>query len=40
MGIVRANDILQLRLWLVEEENHERKSFDTKASTRNSPPMV
>jgi CIC family chloride channel protein len=40
IGIVRANDILQLRRWLVEEENHERKASNTKTSTRNSPPMM
>ena len=40
IGIVRANDILQLRRWLVEEENHERKSSDTKTSIRNSTPMM
>lgn len=35
IGIVRANDILQLRRWLVEEETRERKPADARASTRN-----
>ncbi|MGH9742033.1 MAG: chloride channel protein, partial [Candidatus Acidiferrum sp.] len=34
IGIVRANDILQLRRWLVEEESVERKSSEPKAPTR------
>ncbi len=40
VGIVRANDILQLRRWLMEEEDHERKSSDTNASTRKSTRMI
>jgi chloride channel protein, CIC family len=35
IGIVRANDILQLRRWLMEEESHEQKSADAKSSARN-----
>jgi chloride channel protein, CIC family len=34
IGIVRANDILQLRRWLVEEEGHERKASDTSDGER------
>jgi hypothetical protein len=29
IGIVVANDILQLRRWLMEEESHERRAPDT-----------
>jgi chloride channel protein, CIC family len=35
IGVVRANDILQLRRWLMEEESHEQKSADPKSSARN-----
>jgi H+/Cl- antiporter ClcA len=37
IGIVRANDILQLRRWLVEEETHEQAPSDTRAP---SPPPL
>lgn len=33
VGIVRANDILQLRRWLMEEESHERVAPDAGTST-------
>lgn len=38
VGIVRANDILQLRRWLVEEESHERMKPDASSST--APPAL
>ena len=38
VGIVRANDILQLRRWLVEEESHERMEPDARTSTVIPPP--
>jgi chloride channel protein, CIC family len=36
IGIVRANDILQLRRWLMEEETHETKSSGAAAPNHNS----
>ncbi|MGC1999638.1 MAG: chloride channel protein [Candidatus Acidiferrales bacterium] len=34
LGIVRANDILQLRRWLMEEETQERKASDSRDPNR------
>ncbi|MGA8502331.1 MAG: chloride channel protein [Candidatus Sulfotelmatobacter sp.] len=38
VGIVRANDILQLRRWLMEEESHERTEPDVRTPTVIPPP--
>ena len=38
VGIVRANDILQLRRWLMEEESHERIVPDVRTPTAIPPP--
>ena len=38
VGIVRANDILQLRRWLMEEESHERTEPNVRAPTEIPPP--
>ena len=38
VGIVRANDILQLRRWLMEEESHERIVPDVRTPTVIPPP--
>ncbi|HXW55976.1 MAG TPA: chloride channel protein [Candidatus Cybelea sp.] len=37
IGIVRANDILQLRRWLLEEEGNEPKSSEARTSAQNRP---
>ncbi|MGC2225901.1 MAG: chloride channel protein [Candidatus Sulfotelmatobacter sp.] len=38
VGIVRANDILQLRRWLMEEESHERTEPNVRTPTEIPPP--